>query len=385
MYVPREEEHKLFELLGKKEALALVGPRRAGKTTLAKRLLEDWISAERKGEFIDLEAIGAPDTAEKLKKKMENVPEGGLIVLDEVQSVEDWVKVVRQEIEVGTRHILLTGSSASLLSSEIASSLGGRAVPETVLPLSYRNAKKWGIRDLDEYMAVGGYPECVLRPGDASRLHKLYLELTVLRDVAARKGVREVKPLSDLALLLLSESGKKISAKKTASTLGISQPTFRSFVQGLNDAFLVLSIPPYVRSPRERLVADAKHYAYDVGLQASVTISTQADRGRRLENLVAVELVRRGYSLSYFAGDNWECDFIALKPGERPLAVQVWSGGEGKLPERELEGLRNGMKIWNGNGLLLSGEKSISALNSVSALEGAAFNTLEKWLQEPLT
>lgn len=374
MYLPREEEHTLFGLLGKKEALALIGPRRAGKTTLARRLLRDWEGAGKKGGFIDLELIGAPNSALALKSGIERIPKGGLVVLDEVQNVPDWVKVVRAEIEAGTRHVLVTGSSASLLSSEIATSLGGRAMPETILPLSYRDARRWGIRGLEAYMKAGGYPECVLRPGDAARLHKLYLELTVLRDVAARKGVREIKPLSDLAVILLSEPGKTVSARKTAAALGISQPTFRSFVQGLNDAFLILSVPPYLRSPREKLVADAKHYAYDVGLQASVSVSTQADRGRRLENLVAVELARRGYSLSYLPGEGGECDFIAQKTGMETLAIQVWSG-EGKVPKRELTGLENGMKL--GKGLLLSEKPAETPA-------GAASETIENWLLEPL-
>lgn len=374
MYLPREEEYALFELLGKKEALALIGPRRAGKTTLARRLLRNWEDAGKKGGFIDLELIGAPNSALALKSEIERIPKAGLVVLDEVQNVPDWVKIVRAEIDAGTRHVLVTGSSASLLSSEIATSLGGRAIPETILQLSYRDARKWGIRDLETYMKCGGYPECVLRPKDAARLHKLYLELTVLRDVAARKGVREIKPLSDLAVILLSEPGKTISAKKTAAALGISQPTFRSFVQWLNDAFLILSVLPYLRSPREKLVADAKHYAYDVGLQASVSISTQLDRGRRLENLVAIELARRGYSLSYLHGDGWECDFIAQKTGMETLAIQVWSG-EGEVPKRELMGLENGMKL--GKGILLSEKPA-------EAPAGATSETIENWMMGPL-
>ncbi|MBI4181934.1 MAG: ATP-binding protein [Candidatus Aenigmarchaeota archaeon] len=373
MYLLREEEHRLFGKLGKKEALALIGPRRAGKTTLAKRLLEDWEQGGKRGAFLDLELPAAPQSGRALAAEIRQVPAGGLAVLDEVQAIPDWVRTVRAEIDAGKRHLLVTGSSASLLSSEVATSLGGRALPETVLPLSYRDARRWGIPNLEAYLRSGGYPECVLRPDDAPGLHKLYLELTVLRDVAARKGVREVKPLADLALLLLSEPGKTLSAKKTAGMLGISQPTFRSFVQGLNDAFLILSVPPYLRSPRERLVADAKHYAYDVGLQASVSLSAQEDRGRRLENLVAVELVRRGYALSYLAGQGWECDFIAQQTGAETLAVQVWSG-EGKLPERELLGLQQGMKL--GKGLLLS-----EAV--VPVPKGAVAVTIETWLKAP--
>jgi len=374
MYLPREEERKLFGMLGWKEALALIGPRRVGKTSLALRLLEIWEKRGGSGKYFDLESLGAPSSAAELASEIKKIPEGGLVVLDEVQVIENWVKVVRGEVEGARRHILVSGSSASLLSKEIASSLGGRAIPEVILPLSYRDARIWGLKSLDEYMKIGGYPECVLRSHEASRLHKLYLELTILRDVAARKGIREIKPLSDLAVLLLSEPGKTISAKKTAAMLGISQPTFRSFVDALNDAFLILSVPPYIRSPRERVIADARNYAYDIGLQSSVSISTEEDRGRRLENVVAIELVRRGYSLSYIRGNEWECDFIAQKTGTRPIAVQVWGDG-GKIPERELIGLENGMKQAKAEGLLLSEKAAEAKMPPNSKLK-----TIEEWI-----
>jgi len=375
MYLPREEDRKLFGMLRWKEALTLIGPRRAGKTSLALHLLEMHEKTGGEGRYFDLESLGAPSSAKTLEEEIQKVPKGGLVVLDEVQVLTDWVKVVRGEVENGRRHVLINGSSASLLSKEVASSLGGRAIPETILPLSYRDAKAWGIRSLKEYARIGGYPECVLRPDEASRLHKLYLDLTVLRDVAARKGIRDIKPLSDLALILLSEPGKTLNAGKTAGMIGISQPTFRSFTDALNDAFLILSVPPLLRSPRERIVADARHYAYDTGLQSSVTVSTQDDSGRRLENLVAIELVRQGYSLSYLKGTDWECDFIAQKPGSETLAIQVWSG-EGKIPERETDGLANGMKQVKGKGLFLSE-------NETDPVPGAVCKTIERWLLNP--
>ncbi len=375
MYLQREEEASLQRMLDWKEALALIGPRRSGKTTLAERLLDNWKSEGGKGEYLDLEALNAPRTAAELDSRMEAAPEKSLVVLDEVQAVEGWVRVVRQQIERGGRHLIITGSSASLLSKEIASSLAGRAVPETVLPLSFRDARRWGISSLQQYLEIGGYPECVLRPNDAARLHKLYLELTVLRDVAARKGLREIKPLSDLALILLSEAGKTVSANKTATMLGISQPTFRSFVDALQDAFLILSVAPYTRSPRERLVADAKHYAVDTGLQNSVSVSTEEDLGRRVENVVAIELVRRGYSLSYLKFDGGECDFIAQKAGKPSIAVQVWSG-RGSIPEREYEGLSEAIRTAGAEGLLLT-------LNRVSTKEkDVRTSTVEDWLLE---
>jgi len=372
MYLSREEERGLLPKLFQSEALALIGPRRAGKTTLARRLLSHWEASGKAGAYFDLEALGAPASQQELQALVEKTPKGGLVVLDEVQALEGWIKVVRGQVEGKKRHIVVSGSSASLLSAEIASSLGGRAIPSQVFPISYRDAKNWNAQGLEKYLRIGGYPECVLRPTEAQTLHKLYFELTVLRDVAARKGIREQKPLSDLALIILSEPGKAISAKKTSEALGISQPTFRSYAQAFNEAFLILSVPPFLRSPRERIVADAKHYAYDTGLASSVSISQNEDDGRKYENLVAVELVRRGYSLSFLKGNNAECDFIAQKPGAKTLAVQVWCG-EGRIGEREISGLELGKRECKAQGLFLS-------KNECEAPEGMEVKTIEEWL-----
>jgi len=374
MYLSRWEESVLLPRLAHSEALALIGPRRVGKTTLAKRLLQSWEASGRVGTYLDLESLGAPATPQALESWVEKTPKGSLVVLDEVQELEGWIKVARGQVEGKKRRIVVSGSSASLLSSEIASSLGGRAIPEKVLPLSYQDAKNWNRQGLEKYLKVGGYPECVLRPAEAGTLHKLYFELTILRDVAARKGIREQKPLSDLALILLSEPGKAISAKKTSQILGISQPTFRSYVQAFNEAFLILSVPPYLRSPRERIVADAKHYAYDTGLAASVSMSASVDDGRRHENLVAIELARRGYSLSFLKGRDAECDFIAQKLGEKTLAVQVWCG-DGKLPEREIAGLGLGVRECNAQGLVL-------CKNECEAAQGLKVKRIEDWMLE---
>lgn len=377
MYLTRQEEHRLFGLLNSKEAIAIIGPRRAGKTTIAKRLLEQFVSKGKEGKYFDLEAIGAPSTISSLLKEIKKIPKGALIILDEIQEINGWVKLVRNEIEYETHKLIITGSSATLLSSEIASSLAGRAIPISLLTLSYKDAKQWGLKNLEQYMQIGGYPECILRPSEAAKLHKLYFELTILRDVAARKGIREIKPLLDLATVLVSEPGKTISSKKTSSMLGISQPTYRSYVQALDDAFLILSIPPYKHSPREKVISDSRHYSYDVGLQNSVTISANADFGRRIENVVAIELVRRGYRLSYLETDKGECDFIAQKLGHKKLAIQVW-GGYGKIPEREIAGLKIGMKKCNAQGLFLS----YKPVQFSTKEKNIKFKTLEEWLLE---
>lgn len=372
-FLPRLEEKEVFEFLHLSQAIALVGPRQAGKSTLSRRILKAWVATGKQGFRVDLEDFNSPRNDKELYEWVQSKPMGSLIVLDEVQNIQNWQKIVREEVENKRRKVIVSGSSASLLSTEIASSLAGRAIPIKILTLSYENASLWSKINLEEYMQIGGYPECVLNKNKAWDFHKLYLDLTILRDAAERHGIKNVKQLRDLAVLMLSEPGKKIAAKKTADLIGISQPTFRSFVNAFNDAFLILSVSPFNFSPTQQIIADSKHYAFDLGMQTSISISKSRDEGRKFENLVAIELYRRGYSLTFYYGKN-ECDFIAQKIGETPLAIQVYSGNE-LVPEREITGLEEGMKIAKANGLLLT-----KHLIDVKIPRNAKQVQIEKWL-----
>lgn len=381
--LPRFEEERAFQLLlSGKEALALIGPRRIGKSSLAKMLLARWKKLPGKeGAYYEFESLSSERDAKAFVRLMEGqVPAGGLVVLDEVQSLPEWSRVVRGQVEEGRRKVIVTGSSSAMLSVEISTILAGRSMPVKVLPLSYGNARAWGrINTLDEYLAVGGYPEAAMRPGNALELHRAYFEVAILRDVAVRQRItRKIGALKDLATLLLSEPGKKISSSRIAAQLGITQPTLGKMIRGLSEAFLVLRVHPFSRSPRRRIFSGCKYYAYDTGLQRSVSLSASEDSGRRLENLVAIELVRRGYEIYYIACRGSECDFLAERPGAPRLAVQVWSG-EGAVPPRELVGLSAGMReSRTAEGLLLT--KTRDAELSGPLPQGARISSVEDWL-----
>ncbi|HIH22625.1 TPA: ATP-binding protein [Candidatus Micrarchaeota archaeon] len=351
MFLPREEADELFGKLDRKEATVLVGPRRAGKSTLAMQMLSLWKQIRGEGVFVDLEQPGPPQTFHDLDHAVSGLKKGSLVVLDEVQNVDGWEKWTRKTIEEEKYHFIITGSNSKLLSGEAATSLAGRAIPYKILTLSFRDFRKWSGNGIKEYLAMGGYPECVKRPEERKELLNTYFELAVLKDVAARYGMREVSALRSFATIALSEIGKKLNIPKTASRIGVSPPTARQFFAGLEAAFLILSVPAFDRSPRERETSLKKVYAYDLGMRSAVSISESEDIGRIWENAVAIELVRRGYSLSYLGGKN-ECDFLAEKMGER-MAVQVCS--EDDLPERELIGLEQGMRARPGSsGLLIT-------------------------------
>ncbi|MFA6530497.1 MAG: ATP-binding protein [Candidatus Micrarchaeia archaeon] len=374
MFLPREETEDILRRLNAKEALALIGPRRAGKSTLAHHVADIWKETRGKSLFLDLERPGLVPTLSDLDNSTTGLKPGDLLVLDEVQNVDGWEKWARNVVENELFKLIISGSNSRLLSSEVATSLAGRALPKKILTLSFRDFKKWGGKNLTDYLRLGGYPECVKRPDDLKELIETYFELAILRDVAARYNIREISALRSFATIALSESGKTLNIPRTALKIGVSAPTVRQFLQALEEAFLVLAIPSFNHSPREREASLKKLYSYDLGMRSVLSVSESPDVGRIWENCVAIELIRRGYRLSYLPGEN-ECDFLAEKPGEA-LAVQVCS--DETIPEREIAGLLRGMKArQNSKGIIINpnlDEKRKTSLGEI------LFVPLEKWL-----
>lgn len=374
MFLPREEADDVIKKLDRKEATVLIGPRRAGKSTLAKYVLSIWNNTRGQGLFIDLERPGQQPTTGDLDKVTTDLKKGSLLVLDEVQNVTGWEKWVRKTIEQEDYKIIITGSNSTLLSSEVATSLAGRAFPHKILTLSFRDFKKWCSKGLTDYFKTGGYPECVKRPLEIKELLETYFELAVMRDVTVRYKIRDISALRSFATIALSETGKTLSIPKTAAKIGVSAPTARQFLLGLEEAFLLLTVPAFDRSPRERETSLKKIYSYDLGMRSVISTSESQDKGRIWENCVAIELIRRGYRLSYMSGDH-KCDFLAERAGEC-LAIQVCS--DDSIPEREFKGLELGMQARkNSVGLIINPSKEEVRKTSHGNVE---LVPLENWL-----
>lgn len=373
MFLPREEADEVIRKLDRKEATVLIGPRRAGKSTLAKYVLSIWNNTRGQGCFVDLERPGPQPSTKDLDKAAAGLKKGSLLVLDEVQNVMGWEKWVRNTIEEESYKIIITGSNSTLLSSEVATSLAGRAFPHKILTLSFRDFKKWCGKELTDYLKTGGYPECVKRPLEIKELLETYFELAVMRDVAVRYKIRDISALRSFATIALSETGKTLNIPRTAAKIGVSAPTARQFLLGLEEAFLLLAVPAFDHSPRERETSLKKVYSYDLGMRSIISTSESQDKGRVWENCVAIELIRRGYRLSYLPGEH-ECDFLAERTGEC-LAIQVCS--DDSIPEREFKGLERGMQARKSAGLIINPSKE----ESLKTPHGnVRLVPLEKWL-----
>jgi len=365
----RDVSDTALRLLGGPEATYFYGPRRTGKTTVCMQLLSRLSSkfGAKSCIYLNFEepAFAGRLTTEFITDAVahhESVhgKKPGFVFLDEIQEVAGWEKWVRAAVDNKEFKVFATGSSAKLLSSEFATTLGGRGLGFLVLPFSFsefRRARKGAT--LEDYFETGGYPAVVLENNTERRARLLeeYFETAVAKDIAARYHVRDVPTLRTLAAYVLTNSGKMFSYNKLRAMTGLSFDSIKQYLSYLEDAFLAFQVPQFSYSLKKAMEMPRKYYAYDLGLQAAVSKSYSPDWGRKAEGAVAIELKRRGKEPQYYSNSS-EVDFV-VRDGLKPTALNVcWAG---KPPEREKRGLEEFAKGHrNAPTLLLAGKRQIA-------------------------
>ncbi|HLF94411.1 MAG TPA: ATP-binding protein, partial [Planctomycetota bacterium] len=315
------------------------GVRRAGKSILQAQLMR------RSGRsfYCNLEdtrlyGLSPEDFPAFLSVLDELAPAPAPVFLDEVQEAAEWQRLVRSLLDRG-RPVCVTGSNASLLGRELGSKLTGRHLSCEVLPFSYPEVLAWvrrppGAPSLQAYLDHGGFP-AYLKERDSRVLQELLRDV-VQRDLAVRHRLRETRHAMNLALFLLANTGQPFSLQRLTKSLAIPTVAQTSrYVEYLQDAYLLYSLPKFSPSFRQRVVAPRKFYAVDNGLRRAVSLQSTPDRGHRLEN--AVYLALRGRAIpACWAGekDSWECDFVTDEE-----AIQVCAELTTHTRERELRGL----------------------------------------------
>jgi predicted AAA+ superfamily ATPase len=321
------------------------------------RLLADGIPAERiiALDFDDLDTEPLQDYRmlhEHLKKSVGD--EGTTyIFLDEVQKVDGFQKVAASLFAKKQVDLYVSGSNAALLSGELATLLSGRYVEIHVLPLSFREFfDSIGGDDAQgayfEYLRFGGFPYTRYLDEDLVKI-RTYLEglydTILLRDVSARREYISAPMLDRLARYLLSNIGNLTSTRRIADTLTsqgnkISAPTVESYLSGSADAFLFYRAKRYDAKGGRALQTHDKYYVVDIGFRNNILGEARHDTSHALENIVYLELLRRGYDVYVGKVDRYEIDFVALK-GNIPEYYQVAETLRGdEVLARELRSLR---------------------------------------------
>ena len=351
---------RLPEVPGK--AVAVVGMRRTGKTTFLWQVLADRLAsgAAREGllffSFEDerLAGMAAADLHLVVEEYFTLHPEWrdrrqGLLLLDEIQVVPGWEVFARRVLDTERLDLFISGSSARLLSRDVATSMRGRAMEALVHPFSFREHLRHAGREPDRpperwpkaerslvkknlraYLTGGGFPEAQgASPRDRVDLLRGYVDVALLRDVVERHAVSHPVALRWMTRQLLGNAAGHFSVSKFYNDLRgqgipIAKDTLHAYLAHLEDAFLIRTVSVASRSERRRMVNPRKVYPIDPGLIPVFDRSGRANLGHALETCVLLELERRGAEVTYVrTASGFEVDFLARYPDSTEELIQV--------------------------------------------------------------
>lgn len=361
---------------------AVIGMRRAGKTTYLRQLQSQWRASVEPARvvylnFEDDRLAGLPleQLGMLLEEYYRSYPEwrGRETVwwlLDEIQVVNGWERFVRRLMDTERIQVMVSGSSARMLSREVHTSLRGRGTETVIRPFSFReflrhrgeepegkvkaltSAKRSRVERLfGEYLAVGGFPEAQgLAAGLRVDLLQGYVDTVLFRDVVERRGITQVAALRWLTRQCLKNPAGSFSVHRLhqdlkAQGLGVAKDVLHAMVGHLEDAFLLRCVPLATESERRRNSNPRKIYPVDTGMIGAFDRTGRSNVGHALETVVLHELDRRQAEAGYVrTGTGHEVDFLARFHSGREELIQVCADtGPAETRERELQALEEAL------------------------------------------
>ncbi|MDR3282620.1 MAG: ATP-binding protein [Candidatus Methanoplasma sp.] len=278
-------------------------------------------------------------------------PGRNYVLLDEIQNARDWEGGLISMYTDLDADIYVTGSNAVMQSPDIEAKLVGRYIEIHVLPLSFSEyldftgeAGDKG-RAFEDYMKYGGFPAVALTKPELRNTVMDGIYMTVLDlDVGVKNGIKDGALLRDLAEYLMDNVGNTVSAKGISDYLSSggranSHTTIGNYLAMMERAFLLYRAPRYDVRGKVRLKTLGKYYVVDTGFRDLRIRPWSYDRGRVLENVAYLELVRRGYSVDVGKVGIWEVDFIARKAKETIYVQVTYSMADPATAEREMRPL----------------------------------------------
>lgn len=273
------------------------------------------------------------------------------VFLDEVQNIEEFQKACDSLYIKKNVDLYITGSNAYLLSGELATLLSGRYVEIKMLPLSFEEYISYrGEKDLQQkyvdYITKSSFPYALSLDNDKEI--RTYLEgiynTIIIKDIVARKNISDVSILDSMVKFMFDNVGNLCSSTKIANKMvsagkKISVPTVENYLSALVDAFILYKVERYDIKGKQYLSSGAKYYVSDIGLRYYLLGSKKADEGHILENIVYLELLRRGYEVYIGKIDNKETDFIAINEYGKEYYQVAYTVRDNDTLERELSSL----------------------------------------------
>ena len=314
--VERQESHSIYDYLFKGKALLLLGPRQVGKTTLVQSL------RSRDGSPTLFWNGDEPDVREWMPRATstrfrELIGSRTLVVIDEAQRIENVGVAIKLIVDqLPGVQVVATGSSVLELSSALLEPLTGRKYVRHLFPLSFQElARHHGeleeIRLLEQRLVFGYYPEVVTNPTDALQRLKLIADSYLYKDLLSLGSITKPKVLENIVRALALQVGAEVSTTEIASLVGADRNTVERYLDLLEKAYVVFSLPAMSRNVRNEIKKGRKVYFWDNGIRNAVLgnfapLSGRTDLGALWENfLVAERRKRNAYTDSLVRSHFW--------------------------------------------------------------------------------
>ncbi len=356
VYVPREGLSSARQNMENDLIKVIIGPRRAGKSVFAMQLLKGIDFAYL--NFDDERLLDVTDYDDFIKAIRQVYGETNYLLFDEIQNLKDWELFLNRLQRNGFR-IVITGSNAHLLSRELSTHLTGRFLQFQILPFSFKeflHAKSFQIDDtlelkerqgsllgyLDKYINIGGFPEVVTKHVEPRSYLPTLFESILFKDIAKRYNVRYSKKLYDLGYYLITNHSCQFTYTRLKKILDFrSVHTVENYVKYISEAFIVFVVDRFSFKLAEQIKSPKKVYSYDTGMAKSVRFAVTPDTGKFIENIVAIELLRRDIEPYFYRTRNGkEIDFVIKKGSDINQLIQVsYDISEYATKKRELNAL----------------------------------------------
>lgn len=344
MIIQRQDYiEKIKPFINKHIIKVLIGTRRCGKSTILKQIIDSlltdgipqenivWINFELSDYF---EITDIKKLEDYISGQIENVDGRIYLFFDEIQVVSQWEKLINSYFAKENFDIYITGSNSKLLSGEFATYLSGRYVELNIYPFSFREyIRYYGITEdfkyhFYKYLEDGGMPSTYDYGGDDKKLviMDLYNSI-VLKDIIQRNNVKNVDLLDRIMRFVMYNIGQPFSPNKVYKRLkqdmvNLSVNTIYNYLKFFENACLIYQVKREDLQGKKILRYDEKYYLCDLGFRQALIGNNQRDITRVIENIVYMELLRRGYEITIGKVSNLEVDFVCKKQN-KPIYIQV--------------------------------------------------------------
>lgn len=354
--------HRLQAFKDNKIIKVVTGLRRSGKSTLLQMYRDELVAngvSPSQIQFVNFELMKY-DYIRTYRQLYDFITQNMVVgkknylFFDEIQQVEGWEKTINSLTLEYDTDIYVTGSNAYLLSSELATLISGRYVEIKMLPLSfkeyyeyYKNDGKSADELFNEYLKYGGLPQLLSLPSDektiSSFLESIY-DTVILKDVVGRNKLKDIDLLKRVFAFVCGNVGSITSTNSMAKYIAMEAKLDRSLrpatigniLEMLENAFIIYKANRYDVKGKEVLKSLEKYYVTDTGLKNTIVGYNLENYGHSIENVVYLELLRRGYKVYVGKCDNKEIDFVAIKKEETRYFQVTESLSDAKTQEREV-------------------------------------------------